>query len=275
MKKTLILVALILFPSKYLLGQAKLHLNEVSIRSICHVTHYVHSDCPNEWSDNNWDKYEYIGFEPYDFIDSLKRVGDQVQFFSGPNGYNTISFVFDSIHNRINNFIAIRGNSGDGDGQESFSFLIDSSGFTVNQDTIIVTWTNAKLSSFYYDCEYSMACNTVLRGHYGYSQTATPVDSTFSGELQFIISHDDAVSSNTSTTASIVTFNDVLHQSTHFSFPSSDHTQPLLIYDILGREVKRIEIPSGVSEYSLPQGQLPSGCYFARLGNMNAKFMVN
>ena len=61
----------------------------------------------------------------------------------------------------------------------------------------------------------------------------------------------------------------------HFSFPSFDHSQTISIYDILGREVKRIEIPSGVSEYRLQRDGFMSGYYFARLGNLNAKFVVN
>ncbi|MDP4220578.1 MAG: hypothetical protein Q8916_01465 [Bacteroidota bacterium] len=60
-----------------------------------------------------------------------------------------------------------------------------------------------------------------------------------------------------------------------FTFPVLDHSQMLYAYDILGREVRSIEIPSGVSKYKLPQGQFPKGCYYARIGNMTAKFLVN
>jgi hypothetical protein len=63
--------------------------------------------------------------------------------------------------------------------------------------------------------------------------------------------------------------------SIHYSFPSSDHSQTLTIYDILGREVKRIEIPSGVSEYHLQRDGFMSGYYFARLGSQSASFIVN
>ena len=60
----------------------------------------------------------------------------------------------------------------------------------------------------------------------------------------------------------------------HFSFCNT-LPQYLLIYDILGREVKRIEIPSGVSEYRLQRDGFVSGYYFARLGSQTAKFVVN
>jgi hypothetical protein len=49
----------------------------------------------------------------------------------------------------------------------------------------------------------------------------------------------------------------------------------LIIYDILGREVERIEIPSGVSEYRLQRDGFMSGYYFARLGSQSASFIVN
>jgi len=63
--------------------------------------------------------------------------------------------------------------------------------------------------------------------------------------------------------------------SIYLSFPSSDHSETLAIYDVLGREVKRIEIPSGASEYDLARKQFASGYYFAQLGNLNASFIVN
>jgi len=274
MKKIIILVALILLPSKYLFGQAKLLLNEVVIKTPCHITHYAYSDCPNESSDNNWNKYYDIGVNyGYNyFFDSYKRVGDLVQFFS--NGASTISFVFDSIHNRINN-LTVNNGGGGGGGQEYFFFQIDSCGFTVNKDTIIVEWLNPKLSKFYYYYESSNGCITVTRGHYGFHQNATTVDSTFSGVFKLLISQENAVSSNTSSPTRISVFNDILHQDIHFSFLLLTHSEPLLIYDILGREVKRIEIPSGVSEYSIPREQFRSGSYFARLGNMTASFVVD
>ena len=66
-----------------------------------------------------------------------------------------------------------------------------------------------------------------------------------------------------------------IDHSIHFSFPKSNHSQILYAYDILGREVKRIEIPSGVSEYRLERGDFMSGYYFARLGSQTASFIVN
>ena len=80
-----------------------------------------------------------------------------------------------------------------------------------------------------------------------------------------------AVQTNLSKFSVITSFPD---HSTHFFFPSSDHLQHISICDILGREVKRIEIPSGVSEYRLQRDGFMSGYYFARLGSQSAKFFI-
>jgi hypothetical protein len=58
------------------------------------------------------------------------------------------------------------------------------------------------------------------------------------------------------------------------SFPTTEFPKPILIYDILGREIARHEIPAGASEYQIPSSQFPNGHYFARLGNMTAHFIV-
>ncbi|MDP4220577.1 MAG: T9SS type A sorting domain-containing protein [Bacteroidota bacterium] len=59
-----------------------------------------------------------------------------------------------------------------------------------------------------------------------------------------------------------------------FSFPGLEVMQHLQIYNLLGRAIKQIEIPAGTTEYTTPQFELPGGYYFARLGNMTAKFIV-
>jgi len=62
---------------------------------------------------------------------------------------------------------------------------------------------------------------------------------------------------------------------THFSFPPSARSQSLLIYNILGREVSKIEIPAGSTSYTLSSAAYPKGTYFARLGLETASFIVN
>jgi hypothetical protein len=61
----------------------------------------------------------------------------------------------------------------------------------------------------------------------------------------------------------------------HFSFPSSNNSQQMSIYDILGREISRIEIPAGSSSYQMSSVGYPRGTFFARLGLQTASFMVN
>jgi hypothetical protein len=47
------------------------------------------------------------------------------------------------------------------------------------------------------------------------------------------------------------------------------------IYDILGREVSRIEIPAGSSSYAMSSVGFAKGTFFARLGIQSASFMMN
>ena len=60
-----------------------------------------------------------------------------------------------------------------------------------------------------------------------------------------------------------------------FSFPSSNQTRELKIYDLIGREVYRIPIPQGAAYYSISKNALPSGCYIAGLSNNRAKFILS
>lgn len=61
----------------------------------------------------------------------------------------------------------------------------------------------------------------------------------------------------------------------HFTFSSSAHAQTMSIYDILGREVSRIEIPAGSSSYVLSSVSHAKGTFFARLCMQSASFMMN
>jgi hypothetical protein len=60
----------------------------------------------------------------------------------------------------------------------------------------------------------------------------------------------------------------------NFTFPSSGGPQQLTLYDILAREISRIEIPSGTTQYTLSTAGYPKGDYFARLGNSTGHFVV-
>jgi hypothetical protein len=51
-------------------------------------------------------------------------------------------------------------------------------------------------------------------------------------------------------------------------------THTLEIYDLLGRNATKVDIPSAAEFVELPTAPLPPGLYFARLGNQVAKFVV-
>lgn len=57
-------------------------------------------------------------------------------------------------------------------------------------------------------------------------------------------------------------------------FFACGNCQPFTIYDLLGREISRIVIPAGTTQYTLDTSGFPSGHYFARLGNMTGHFVV-
>lgn len=60
----------------------------------------------------------------------------------------------------------------------------------------------------------------------------------------------------------------------NFTLPSSSHPETLFIYDILGREISKIEIPAGSTSYVLESAGFPKGTYFARLGSGTVRFMI-
>ena len=58
------------------------------------------------------------------------------------------------------------------------------------------------------------------------------------------------------------------------TFPSSEKVRTLEIYDFLGRNSSIIPIPSNIEFIELPIASLPLGCYFARISDQVAKFVV-
>jgi hypothetical protein len=57
-------------------------------------------------------------------------------------------------------------------------------------------------------------------------------------------------------------------------FATSEYPRTLELYDLLGRNVALIQIPSSTEFIELPIASLPPGCYFAQLGDQVAKFVV-
>jgi hypothetical protein len=83
------------------------------------------------------------------------------------------------------------------------------------------------------------------------------------------------VSKSLTTLQSLIISTSLPDHTIHFSFPSSDHAQRITIYDILGREVSRLEIPVGSSSYAMSSIGYPKGTFFARLGLQTASFVMN
>jgi hypothetical protein len=100
--------------------------------------------------------------------------------------------------------------------------------------------------------------------------------SSYICEIVFLVNNFPSnVQSVKSDIPSLITSTSLPDHTIHFSFPSSDHRQQMTIYDILGREISRIEIPAGSSSYVMPSDCYPKGAFFARLGNLGAKFVVD
>ena len=58
------------------------------------------------------------------------------------------------------------------------------------------------------------------------------------------------------------------------TFPVSEYPSTLKIYDLLGRIAAVVSIPISTDYLELPTASLSPGCYFARLDNQVAKFVV-
>lgn len=58
------------------------------------------------------------------------------------------------------------------------------------------------------------------------------------------------------------------------TFPLSEYPSVLKIYDFLGRTIEVVPIPISTAYLELPTASLSPGCYFARLGDQVAKFVV-
>ena len=63
--------------------------------------------------------------------------------------------------------------------------------------------------------------------------------------------------------------------STQFSFAASKESPFICIFDLLGREVARIDVPAGAESVEYNTSRLSPGIYFAVLGRDVVKFAVN
>ncbi|MDP4198719.1 MAG: hypothetical protein Q8922_13865 [Bacteroidota bacterium] len=73
---------------------------------------------------------------------------------------------------------------------------------------------------------------------------------------------------------SLAVWSDVVGNSLQVLLPSSATAEELDLIDMMGRTVLRLRVPPGNSELDVSLAQIPSGCYFARMGTQVAKFVV-
>ncbi len=126
------------------------------------------------------------------------------------------------------------------------------------------------------DIDFVGECSSEKGYYYG---SEWHIDSLLEGvNFSIIFVNSKPINSVTSPITATQNFNVVNYfpfNRADFTFPSSDHPQQITIYDILGREVKRIEIPAGSTSYAMSSVGYPKGTYFARLGLQTASFMMN
>ena len=239
-----------------------------------------------------------IGISSTDSLMLSSRRSDTIMFIYGQkalmgseNRIITLSFILDSIEKKIKNFYISY------DFDTSFASLfyptivhdhafMRFNSFDYNQpsDSNLIVAASADLSIKMFDTAgYSYSVFQEENGKYGYGTGEDHHKDSliFSDTVSFQCSIEliltklsSIVTPANGTQQSFITNTSLPDHTIHFSFPSSDHSQTISIYDILGREVKRIEIPSGVSEYRLQRDGFMSGYYFARLGSQSAKFFI-
>jgi hypothetical protein len=269
-------------------AQAKWVPGSISMNISGIETYSDWSECPGNVHDTSWQESgsENIGISnSWGSLSAYSRIGNTISIswsapYNGdPCNYDVqVSFDLDSVNSKLNNFYMSYNSPDYRGGCISSSVRIPSMNFEIPKnsgDTILIASggiSTDSITSGSYENSTFGNCNVRL-AHYGTGHGLT--NGSIGYSITLVIPQPvNAVSESNFAQQNIKIFSKLLDNAIHFSFPTSDQPQPLLIYDILGREIKRIEIPSGVSEYSVPQGQLPSGYYFARLGNMGAKFMV-
>jgi hypothetical protein len=261
--------ALLIFPMfgyADLFAQKNWTLVGMNIQVPAIVSLVVGGDCPSEYTDSNRTFAYEVGIGSYGA---------------------TITFSLDSIHRKLNNVIVSSsyGQGGSGsiiDGVKTTSFQISSLYYVISSDSIVEINTNgAALKSSLLNVSFNIAgwpfiCSN--RGHWG---EEVILDSLLNDTSQYMCSITfnipqpvSAVNESSPNNISLVASTIFLEHKVHLSFHSSDQSQILSFYDLLGREIQHIEIPAGMSEYQIPSSRFLAGCYIARLGNMTAKFIV-
>jgi hypothetical protein len=280
-----IIQALLFFQGGQIFCQERMILGQVGFSAIARIHYFSTSQTGGIdplWKDRI--DTESIGMgvaqSRFDTLTSYTQSGNLITMVYGEN---KISFLLDTTNKKLYDFkfgfsreelcaCVVSGRSG--------GYAFQSLDFQAKGDTMVFVK------------EYGKKCKDDLDGadwsyekvlepdlhHYIYDryELESLIDDTSKYSFSLVLVSQKPVNSISVTKPfnhSLEVSNSLPDHFIHLSI-SSDQSQTMIIYDLLGREIKRIEIPSGVSEYSIRQGELPSGYYFARLGNMSAKFVV-
>jgi len=281
------LAVVLAFTEGDVFAQAK-WLPEISINLPCILEHRETSDCPDNKYDTSWEKSGVCGIDAHrgDILKNYYRSGNSISISMTNRNVSsmqiTISFVLDTVKKTLNNFkISNRiPSSGFGAPEIESSIICSDLEYKIIGDTIISVAESAL--SFQGKIE-NVTCDVLNGGKCPDGPFFFHVDDSFKSFLDgldfsiyFILTKPTvSVSTQDRTNIEYFTVNtSFLDHSIHFSFPSSSHTQTILIYDILGREISKIEIPAGSTSYVLPSARFPNGTYFARLGGSSAHFVI-
>ncbi|MEI8135568.1 MAG: hypothetical protein WCH46_10940 [bacterium] len=193
------------------------------------------------------------------------------------NGITTsITFLLDSAANKLLHFDysyserVARGETKVGVSFEELDF------YTASDSQLVVK-----------DSGYSLVKKLISATYVRKMQSPPTVDEGFDDELVSVVNSDTSdffgsvtlriarpsSVANESAQSKSILFT-VLLNSYRLFFPVATRTETLYIYDILGREISRIEIPPGTTQYTLSTVGVPKGDYFARLGNKTGHFLV-
>ena len=274
----------VVFITKDVLAQGNLRLLEVDFSIPIQEKHEFFGTNPNY--DSSYFINSSINVSTDGSSSFFSRIKDSITFqLNSTNYYRIISFTLDSLKKQFQNFYyKFAGNSPPGGGYPYGGYQTDikysTMQFSVSRDTLIAY-------------KYGSECvKDLAYASYSENETDSPTPnysgksirterirnedtSGFGYYIKLLYPGYSDLSNVKEKNAKV--YLSILNsfQNIYFSFPPYNQFQTLLIYDILGREVKRIEIPSGVSEYRLQRDGFMNGYYFARLGSQSASFIVN
>jgi len=266
-------------------AQEKWVPRSIYVQAPIEATHSIVGDCQYGPNDTSWKE------------NTIMYVGSYTPSFSNPTNYhrtnNTISmswqdglgtydlsFIFDSLHNTLNNYSVHFAGSGPPFGYGNATILLSSISFISSQDSFIeVNMSGANLiNSISISSFDNGRSNNCTGGHYneGISFDHIIFDtSSYQCIITLVIPQTSTsvqVLNNIALTFMVST--SLPDHTIHFSFPITDHAKEMTIYDILGREVSRIEIPAGSASYVMSSVGFTKATYFARLGLQTASFIV-